>query len=1054
MIPLQLTLRNFLSYQEAVLDFRGLQTACICGANGAGKSSLLEAMSWALWGESRAANEDDIIHQGESEARVDFRFTVRGNTYRVIRARYRRQGMTLDFQVETSEGSFRPLTGKNLRLTQQAILAQINLDYETFINSAYLRQGKADEFMLKRPGERKQILADLLKLQHYEGLSEKARDRARQIKGQLDGLEKQLAQIAEQRRNQPQIARERAAAESIVAQLQQIQIKGRQQLHGWQEQYQQRQNWQQQQLWHQQQGRAVSEDCQRLQQELNQAERQHKTLEALFGQEAAIFAGYGQWQNLQAQEEFFASRFQAFQRVQSQRQEAQQSQTDRLNQLQQQLQAAQIQRASIEAQTAAIVPVLSRTAEIAAAIEELQAARAQMEHYESAQSQASPLLQRQQQLQRDIDRATVKLTARLDELRHNAQQLQQQQSRQPQIQQAVTAISDRIEELDKLRQYHEQVREKGLERRTFMERLQANQRAYESQLAEVDQILRLLNQGEILIEVEISTELSNFSREVEGVYDAYHATSADGSTATLVETIEITDSEPPICPLCDRPLAEHERQLVLQKHQAKQQEILSQIWMIREQLAVSEREIQVLRQEYQDVETRLAQYGSVMQRQGQLQAQWQNNLEAATALEKLTAELSQVESQLRSSSHISEYQQEWQLLETSLQQLNYDERDHALARGRVDRWRWAEIKHSEIKQAQKRYDQLTAAVPELEQTIADCEQQIVDFEQESAAILSQFDQELNAIGYHPEQHNELRFSLRQAQNWQLKYQDLQQSRQRLPQIQQRLDTIGQTLQTKLIEQQVTQQQLDFLDQCLAQHPDVSAQIQQLELQLQADRRELDEKLSELGRLQQRQQQQEALKVQQRSLTVEFQQLQQQHQIYQELAQAFGKNGIPALMIENILPQLETMTNQILARLSANQLHIKFVTQRLRSGRSKNQSPKAIETLDILIADTKGTRPYETYSGGEAFRINFAIRLALARLLSQRSGTELQMLIVDEGFGTQDQEGIDRLIAAINAIAPDFACILTITHMAYFRDAFQSRIEVLKTETGSHLELSL
>jgi len=58
-------------------------------------------------------------------------------------------------------------------------------------------------------------------------------------------------------------------------------------------------------------------------------------------------------------------------------------------------------------------------------------------------------------------------------------------------------------------------------------------------------------------------------------------------------------------------------------------------------------------------------------------------------------------------------------------------------------------------------------------------------------------------------------------------------------------------------------------------------------------------------------------------------------------------------------------------------------------------------------------------------INFAI-LALARLLAQRAGAALQLLIVDEGFGTQDQEGCDRLIAAINAIATDFACILTVT----------------------------
>ncbi|WP_317134413.1 SbcC/MukB-like Walker B domain-containing protein [Leptolyngbya sp. 7M] len=153
-----------------------------------------------------------------------------------------------------------------------------------------------------------------------------------------------------------------------------------------------------------------------------------------------------------------------------------------------------------------------------------------------------------------------------------------------------------------------------------------------------------------------------------------------------------------------------------------------------------------------------------------------------------------------------------------------------------------------------------------------------------------------------------------------------------------------------------------------------------------------------------------------------------------------------------MPQLEAETNQILGRLSANQLHVQFVTQ--RSSRKTNlAATKMIDTLDILISDVQGTRPYETYSGGEAFRVNFAIRLALARLLAQRSGMALQLLIIDEGFGTQDDAGCDRLIGAINTIAADFACILTVTHIPHLKEAFQTRIEVCKTEQGSQLRLT-
>ena len=131
-------------------------------------------------------------------------------------------------------------------------------------------------------------------------------------------------------------------------------------------------------------------------------------------------------------------------------------------------------------------------------------------------------------------------------------------------------------------------------------------------------------------------------------------------------------------------------------------------------------------------------------------------------------------------------------------------------------------------------------------------------------------------------------------------------------------------------------------------------------------------MAQLGAFQQQQQHLEDLQLQLQHKQQDLAQASQQQRIYQELVQAFGTNGIQAMMIENLLPQLEAETNHLLGRLSAHQLHVQFVTQRA----SKRQQGKLIDTLDILIADANGTRPYETYSGGEAFRVNFAIRLAL------------------------------------------------------------------------------
>jgi exonuclease SbcC len=89
-----------------------------------------------------------------------------------------------------------------------------------------------------------------------------------------------------------------------------------------------------------------------------------------------------------------------------------------------------------------------------------------------------------------------------------------------------------------------------------------------------------------------------------------------------------------------------------------------------------------------------------------------------------------------------------------------------------------------------------------------------------------------------------------------------------------------------------------------------------------------------------------------------------------------------------------------------------------------------------------------FSGGEAFRINFAIRLALSEVLAQRAGARLQTLVIDEGFGSQDALGRQRLIEAINLVRQDFAKILVVTHIDELKEAFPTRIEVEKTPHGS------
>jgi exonuclease SbcC len=172
-------------------------------------------------------------------------------------------------------------------------------------------------------------------------------------------------------------------------------------------------------------------------------------------------------------------------------------------------------------------------------------------------------------------------------------------------------------------------------------------------------------------------------------------------------------------------------------------------------------------------------------------------------------------------------------------------------------------------------------------------------------------------------------------------------------------------------------------------------------------------------------------------------------LLRQLEEACGRKGVQALLIDQALPEIEEYANRLLERLTGGEMRISFDTTRPKKG---NQE-EVIETLDIKISDLTGERPYENYSGGEKFRVNFAIRLALSQLLARRAGARLQTLVIDEGFGSQDPAGRQGLVEAINMVQDEFACILVITHIDELRDKFPARIDVEKRPSGSTLSIA-
>lgn len=262
----------------------------------------------------------------------------------------------------------------------------------------------------------------------------------------------------------------------------------------------------------------------------------------------------------------------------------------------------------------------------------------------------------------------------------------------------------------------------------------------------------------------------------------------------------------------------------------------------------------------------------------------------------------------------------------------------------------------------------------------------------------------------------------------------------------RLETIETQLEQKQkqrleydVNRKEQQKRLQELQQALK-----TADLNQKELdRLRYEKRMADE---QVGAARQRLEALDSLASHQQELEQERDQHVRDLADYELLRVAFSKQGVPAMIIETVVPELERVANDLLTRMTEGRLNVRIETQReIKTGELR-------EALDIIISDELGSRPYELYSGGEAFRINFAIRIGLSRLLARRAGAQLRSLFIDEGFGTQDQQGREHLIEAINTIQDDYDRILVITHIEELKNAFPTRIEVQRTTEGSIFNL--
>ncbi len=852
MIPVKLTLKNFMAYrQPETLDLTGIHLACLSGENGAGKSALLDAITWALWGKARVNQSDELIHLGETNMSVELVFSLNETLYRALRRRSiaTKAGKTelhLQTWVPEADG-WRTLTENTIRQTQAKINRLLRLDYDTFINSAFLLQGRADEFTTKKPAERKQILADILGLGIYDEYEERARDQVREYGQQIKEIEGQLAQM------EREIGREAAY----------------------------RQEWQQ----HKSRSATLHKSLRAAEDRLNELRQQHKELTLKETRLADL-------------QKHFA-----------------QAQTD-LDELARTI-------AHSEQRVTQYRQIIARKADIEAGYKKLRQTGTAMEDWNNRLAQYSDLAAKRHQLEGVINKARSAIET----------QLQVKQSQ-------LADLTPKVEAIDALQ--------------TELQTVQARLAALAALETERDAMRETL--------VNLQTEKARLTEENKQL-----KTEMDKIKERLTQLEEAGST----CPVCAQPLNEAHRRAVKAQftddgttrgdtHRAN-----------AARLKAIEAEYRAQTKHVRRTEAQLKEFPARQGQLARLQQQLQEAQSARNTLETLAPQLAALQAELAQASCAPEATVQLAQVEQQLTRLDYDSQAHRAAKKQGESLAHFEEDWRTLQDAQVR----------LQEESARLERDRV----RQTRLLSQTaaDRDLMAA--------------------------LQSETEKLPQV--------------VVALQEASAQVDAL---------------QLEERLARDAvAAARQKLDYVARLaKERGQKEDAL--------VAVKELQQ---VYKELRVAFGKNGVQAQLIEHAIPELEVEANEILARMTDGRVNLQFITHR-----STKTTDSTIETLDIRIADELGARNYDLYSGGEAFRVNFAVRIALSKLLARRAGANLQTLVIDEGFGTQDAQGRERLVEAINAIQDDFAKVIVITHIDELQSLFPTQIRVQKTPQGSRVTL--
>ena len=181
------------------------------------------------------------------------------------------------------------------------------------------------------------------------------------------------------------------------------------------------------------------------------------------------------------------------------------------------------------------------------------------------------------------------------------------------------------------------------------------------------------------------------------------------------------------------------------------------------------------------------------------------------------------------------------------------------------------------------------------------------------------------------------------------------------------------------------------------------------------------------------------------LKSELNQLKVDQVVFGKLINIFGKNGLQAIIIDNIVGLIEQFANEILTRMSTR---FKVSLDTLK----QKQDGELKETLDINVYDNNVKRALETYSGGERTLINLSLRLALSRVISSIHDVQVDCVFLDEILASLDDVNREEALKIIKFLSKSFVQVFIISHTDNIKAFIPDSLLVKRFEDFSEVEV--